>query len=46
MDINTIKLERDSLKVKADRKEQSHAKKDGKSNITRGCLKMLDYTTF
>ena len=46
MDINTIKLMRDGLCGKDSKREQPPAKKSDKREITRGCLKMIDYMFF
>lgn len=46
MDINTVKLIRNSLNNKEVKAEESQAKKTDKRNSNRGCLKLSDYMAF
>lgn len=46
MDINTVRIIRNSLKIKADDANKLQEKKQSKKDDIKGCLKLADYMAF
>lgn len=46
MDINTIKLVRDSINIKETESDKAQGKQPDNKNNKKGCLKLADYMAF
>jgi len=46
MDINTIRIIRNTMRTKENENSKINDKKQGKKIDVKGCLKLVDYTSF